>query len=115
MNGERPGAFAEGLPESPSIQQRTLELQKLALGKDRAKLTTALERLQTRFDQDADDFLAKAHDYTQHGKPYLVGPIATEMMHSHVELFDKEYRQLFGIEDALSPRVPEAEDVLFFA
>ena len=115
LTGDLPGAFAEGTPESPSIQQRTLELQKLAQGKDRANLTSALERLQTRFDQDADDFLAQAHDYVQHGKPHLVGPIATEMMHSHVELFDKECRRLLGIEDTELPRTAETEEVLFFA
>ena len=115
LNGDLPGAFAEGTPESLTIQQRTVELQKVAQGQDRAKLTSALERLQTRFDQDADDFFSKAHDYTHHGKPHLVGQIATEMMHSHVELFDKECRHLLGIEDAMSPRVAETEEVLFFA
>ena len=76
---------------------------------------SALERLQTKFDQDADDFMARAHDYTQHGKPYLVRQIATEMMHAHVELFVKEYRRLFGIEDTSPQPVPVAEEVLYFA
>ena len=38
-----------------------------------------LERLQTKFDQDVEDFLLKAHDHTQLGKPYLIGQLATEM------------------------------------
>jgi hypothetical protein len=114
--GELPAAFAERIPAAPSIQERTQELQKLTHGKDRTKLTAALERLQTKFDQDAEDFLAKAHDYAQHGKPYLVGQIATEMMHNHVLLFETEYRRLFGVEEHAPHRIPVAEEeVLFFA
>lgn len=113
--GELPTGFADSIPASPSIQQRTLDMLKLASGKDRNRLTAALERLQTKFDQDAEDFLLKAHDYVQHGKPYLVRQIATEMMHSHVELFDREYRQLLGLEVHAPHIVPEAEEVMYFA
>ena len=85
-------------------------------GKDRTKLTSTLERLQTKFDQDSEEFLAKAQDYAQHGKPYLVGQIATEMMHNHVALFETEYRRLLGVEEHLPHGLPVAEeDVLFFA
>jgi dipeptidase len=115
LAGDLPGAFVEGTSASTSIQHWTFELQKFAQGKGRALLPSALERLQTRFDQDADDFLSKAHDYTHHGKPHLVGQIATEMMHNHVELFEKECRRLLGVEESVSPRVAEAEEVLFFA
>jgi hypothetical protein len=114
--GELPAAFGEGTPAEPSIQQRVLELHKLSQGKDCAKLAPMLERLQTKFDQDVEDFLLKAHDYREHGKPYLVNQIATEMMHHHVELFDAEYRRLFGLE-VRTPSGPVAaeEEVLFFA
>jgi hypothetical protein len=113
--GELPAALAEGSLMSPSIQQRTLVLQELRHGKDRTKLTSALERLQTKLDQDAEDFLLKAHDYTQHGKPYLVAQIATEMMHNHVTLFETEYRRLLGVEEHRPHRIPAAEEeVLFF-
>lgn len=114
MQGELPAGFSEGIPASPSIQQRVLELQKLAHGKDRASFTTALERLQARFDQDAEDFLARAHDYSQHGKPYLVRQLATEMMHNHLDAFDREYRRLLGMED-IAPPPTVTEEVLFFA
>ena len=60
-------------------------------------------------------FLAKATDYRQHGKPNLVGQLATEMMHQHVELFDKEYRALLGAPEKLPPAAPVEEEVLFFA
>jgi hypothetical protein len=52
--GELPTGYGDSIPASPSIQQRTWELQKLAQGRERGRLTTALERLQTKFDQDAD-------------------------------------------------------------
>ncbi len=113
--GELPAGFAESIPAAPSIQQRSLDLQELSPGRDRGRLVAALERLQTRFDQDADDFLAKAHDYTQHGKQYLVRQVATEMMYSHVEMFNKEYRQLLGIEVPAAPAATMAEEVMFFA
>ena len=117
MLGELPAAFTEGIPApSPSIQERTQELQKFTHGKDRTKLTSTLERLQTKFDQDSEEFLAKAQDCAQHGKPYLVGQIATEMMHNHVALFETEYRRLLGVEEHVPHGLPAAEeDVLFFA
>jgi hypothetical protein len=117
MIGELPAAFTEGIPASPtSIQERTQELQEFTHGKDRTKLTSTLERLQTKFDQDSDEFLARAQDYSQHGKPYLIGQIATEMMHNHVALFETEYRRLLGVEEQVPHGIPVAEeDVLFFA
>lgn len=113
--GELPTGYGDSIPASPSIQQRTWELQKLAQGRERGRLTTALERLQTKFDQDADEYLLKAHDCLQHGKPYAVKSLAAEMMQSHVDLFDKEYRRLMGMEETAPQRVPQAEEVLFFA
>jgi hypothetical protein len=115
--GELPAAFGEGTPSSPTIQQRTQELAKLAQGnqKDRSKLELALERLQTKFDQDAEDFLQRAHDFVHHGKPYLLPQIATELMHHHVELFEKEHRALFGVEERGPHRIPETEEALFYA
>ena len=93
LAGELPAAFGD----SPSsIQLRTQDFDKLAHGKDRAKVESALERLQTRFDQDAEDFLARAH---HHAQPSQWPSIATEMMHLHVEAFEKEYRRLFGLGD----------------
>lgn len=117
LAGDLPAAFGAGVPMATTIEDRTQELLKLAQGKDkdRDKLTLALEHLQTKFDQDADEFQAKAHDYLQHGKPHLIGPIATEMMHQHVELFDREYRRLFGVEDKALLQAPVTEEVLFFA
>ena len=117
LAGELPAAFSEGMPAATTIQERTQDLQKLAQGKekDRSKLTAALERLQTKFDQDAEEFLSKSHESLQHGKSYLIPQLATEMMHQHVELFDKEYRRLFGVEEQAPHRIPETEEVLFFA
>lgn len=112
--GELPTAFTECT--ATSIPQRMQDLQKMAQTRDRTKLPAILERLQTKFDQDAEDFVARAHDYAQHGKPYLIGQVATEMMEHHVELFDTEYRRLFGMEERTPHRIPEVEEeVLFFA
>ena len=113
--GQLPTGFAGGIPASPSIQQRTLEMRRAIQGKDHGPVTSAIERMQTKFDQDAEDFLLKAHDYAQHGKPYLIGQIASEMMQSHADLFDKEYRRLLGLEEAAPQSVAETEEVLFYA
>lgn len=112
--GELPAAFGDG---TKTIQERTQELVKLAQGKekDRNKLALALDRLQTKFDQDAEDFVLRAHDFLHHGKPFLIAQIATEMMHHHVELFEKEHRGLFGIEERGPHRMPATEEALFYA
>ena len=66
------------MPGVPTIQERTHELLKLTQGKekDRAKLSAALERLQTRFDQDAEDFQTRAHECLHNSKPFLIGQLA---------------------------------------
>lgn len=117
LAGELPTAFGAALPMTTTIEDRTQELMKLAQGKDfeRSKLTLSLERLQTKFDQDADELNARSHDYHLQGKPHLIAPFATEMMQHHVELFDKEYRRLFGVEDVRAPAPAVAEECLFYA
>src|SRR5205807_3629182 len=90
LAGELPAAFGTGAPMTTTIEERSQELLRLTQGKerDRDRVTLALERLQAKFDQDAEEFEAKALDYRQHGKPHLVSAVATELMHQHVELFD---------------------------
>lgn len=109
LAGELPAAFGDA---SRSVQERTMELEKLAHGKDRAKIEDGIERLQTRFDQDAEDFVLKTH---QHNQPGQWPSIATEMMHHHVEAFDQEYRRLFGLEQKKPEKALEPEEMLFFA
>lgn len=114
MAGELPAGFGDS---APSIQDQTREFSRLAQGKekDRVRLAQALERLQAKFDQDADEFSARAHDFSQHGKPFLISQLATEMMHQHVELFEKEHHALFGIEDRGPHRELKTEELLFYA
>jgi hypothetical protein len=109
LAGELPAAFGDS-PQS--IQLRTLEIEKLAHGKDLAKVELAVERLQMRFDQDAEDFVLKTH---RHAQPSQWPSLATEMMHHHVEAFEQEYRRLFGIEQMKPQVVHESEEMLFFA
>jgi hypothetical protein len=117
LAGEIPAAFGAALPMTTTIEDRTLELQKLIYNKERerSRITIAMEKLQTKFDQDSEELFARAHDYASRGKPHLVGAFATEMMNQHVELFDKEYRRLFGIEEKRAPVESVAEEVLFYA
>jgi hypothetical protein len=116
LAGELPAGFGNGAPGTTSIEDRAADIAKLATRKEsRDQVITAVDRLQARIDQDAEEFLGRALDYQHHGKPHLVPAIATEMMHHHVEFFDKEYRQLFGISDRIAPPPQEPEEVLFFA
>lgn len=115
LAGEVPSAFRTAMPMITTIEDKTHELLKLTQGKDldRSKVTLALERLQTKFDQDADELNSRSHDYLIQGKPHLIAPFATEMMHHHVELFDKEYRRLFGVEDIRTTTPSMAEEMMF--
>jgi len=117
MMGDVPAAFRGGHPESPTIEQRTRELEKLGPGKpkDRNKLTMTLEKLQVRFDQDVEEFLGKAHACMHQGNERYISQLATEMMQSHVELFEKEYRQLFNMEEKPQRPAQEPAEMLFFA
>ena len=113
--GELPAGFSDGISASSLIQDRVDDLLQFGQGKDAARRTAALERLQAKFDQDVEDFLIKAHDYQTHGKPCLVGQLATEMMHEHVDLFDRECNALLGRPPVLSGPKSLPEDVLYFA
>ncbi len=115
--GELPAAFSHAQPAWTSIEERAHDLMKLATENelDRSKLVVALEHLQTRFDQDAEDFLVRAHEFQQRGKANQIAHLATAMMNSHVDLFDKEFLRLFGVEDRLKVPVQAAEEMLFFA
>jgi len=113
LAGEVPHAYREGA----TLEGRTHELLTLNLdkGKERNQLTTALERLQTKFDLGTDEFLTKARDLTRSGKSTSIPQLATDMMHLHVEMFDNEYRQLLGVSDGGASPFPEEEEALFFA
>jgi secernin len=115
--GELPAAWVGGHPEMPTIEDRTRDMARLAQEKAEAasNVTYALERLQTRFDQDAEEFIARAHDYVLQGNPGPLAQMATQMMHQHVEAFEKEYRHLFNIADRPAAPVRESEELLFFA
>jgi len=113
MSGELPHAFFE----EPTLQQRTLDLQPLAVGRerDRTRLAAALELLQNRFDEDAEEFLAKCQDCLHHGRSHHVRQLASAMMLSHVEQFEKECRRLLGQDEPARQPVAEAEELLYFA
>jgi hypothetical protein len=116
LAGELPAAFGAAPAMMTTIEDRVQELCKLAQKKDSdTKLTLALERLQTKFDQDADELFARSHEYLAHGKPHLIAIFATEMMANHIELFNREYRRLFGVEEKQAPVENVAEECLFFA
>lgn len=108
LSGELPAAFCEGVAGSTSIEEKTHDLWRLARGtdKDRTKLNLALERLQTKFDQDVESLLARQERSND---------AITQMMHDHVAGFDKEYRRLFGVPEPAVTPTQEAEEVLFFA
>jgi len=111
--GEIPDAYLDGGHENVTLEGRTHELLRLHKDKDRVKLTHALERMQTKFDQDAEAFLARAQDLT--GQASLIAQYATDMMEHHVEMFHKEHRQLFGVKDRQTAPVREKEELLYFA
>lgn len=102
------------LPTIP-IEEHAQKLAKLAAGKERERVSALVERLQTRFDQDAEDLQARAHELAQHGKTGLVHQAASEMMHHHAEMFDHECRRLLGGPEKIPASAEVEEEVLFFA
>jgi hypothetical protein len=117
MVGDLPEALQEGGHDHATIEGQTRELLAFHSGKDheRGQLAIALERLQTRFDMDAEAFLARSHELAQQGKSFLIPQIASDMMLQHADLFAKEYRQFAGVSTRSPVLVPEEEEVLFFA
>jgi secernin len=115
--GELPPAWAGGHPENPTIEQHARELENLARddASQRSKIQQMLERLQVRFDQDAEEFLIKGYECNLRHNSNLLSQLATEMMHNHVDLFGKEYRRLLDVKEIAIPPADETEEVVFFA
>ncbi len=111
--GELPDAFRADADES--IQKCTAELRRQARGSEGIKVVHAMERLQAKFDQDADDFLIRTHT-RRHGDNYPIVSCATEMMDHHVAMFRSECDHLVGVPARKTRFVPvEEEEVLYFA
>ena len=76
----------------------------------------ALERLQVKFDQDADDLLARATEARRRGDAFPIASCASEMMSHHVAMFRAEFDRLVGTHTRKPQLVPaEQEEVLYFA
>ncbi len=114
LAGELPEAYradADG-----SIQQCTAELRRRARGSDGIDAVHAIERLQAKFDQDAEDFLARIREARQNGRALPMVSCATEMMNNHVALFREEYDRLVGAHTRKPHFAPAVEEeVLYFA
>jgi hypothetical protein len=117
LNGDLPVDFGDSIPVAPSIQERLIELHKATHRKERdqARLLLAIEKLQVRFDQDAEEFQLKARELHTRGQTRRIADLATDMMRTHAELFATEHRKFLGREQPVTPRPAVAEEVLFFA
>jgi hypothetical protein len=93
LDGELPAALCQG---GNDVWQQTQQLLALSEGTDeeRQQLADALERLQTTFDRDVETFLPQAWLLKQQGDHGRLGTLATALMQKHVQLFEKEWRQL---------------------
>ncbi len=114
LAGELPEAFRADADQS--IQKCTAELRRLTRGKDGMAVVHALERLQVKFDQDADDLLARATEARRRGDAFPIASCASEMMSHHVAMFRAEFDRLVGTHTRKPQFVPaEQEEVLYFA
>jgi hypothetical protein len=97
--GALPVAFGlPAHPESPSIAQCIRQLPELVRSGrvELGSMAEMLERLQTLFDQDAEQFLQKARTAGPGGS----GSLATTLMQRHAEMFEEAWRQLCGSTEA---------------
>lgn len=97
LQGELPAAFGPGHPENPALAVRLAQLLQHAEERDADPLCEALERLQGTFDREAEQYQDRAGPLLRQGNVQLVAALATTLMQRHVELFEKEWRQLSGI------------------
>ncbi len=114
LAGELPEAFRADADQS--IQKCTAELRRQTRGKDGMAVVHALERLQVKFDQDADDLLVRATEARRRGDAFPIASCASEMMSHHVAMFRTEFDRLVGTHTHKPHFVPaEQEEVLYFA
>jgi dipeptidase len=102
LEGELPQALAG---EPAELWRRTQQLLQYC-GSDRRRwqrLRERLGRLQTRFEQELDEFMMEAATLKQRGELPQLRRLAGSMMQSHVERFEETAQQL------LMPESPMAE------
>ena len=115
--GNLPSAYGEGRADAPSIQDLTLELETHVRGNDKrlARLEPVLERLQAKFDHDAEAFLTRAREGQRPGSSPALRQQAGDMMQEHVALFERECEAFLGHDSRpMRPPAP-AEEMLFYA
>ena len=98
LDGDVPAALHGASAEGVDLWQQTRDLRALATESDeeRDRLSEALERLQTTFEQDVEDFLPQARMLKRQGDRMRLNHQATALMQKHIGMFAKEYRTLFG-------------------
>jgi hypothetical protein len=117
LDGDLPESLEASGPDGADVWQQTQDLLALTASGEshRLRLTESLERLQTTFEQDADAFLPQACQWKRQGEHVHLRNQATALMHKHVGLFEREYRQLRGIPEPAPVRIAEEEFVSFIS
>jgi secernin len=98
LDGELPAAFAPAPPGGACLASRARLLTDW-VGTDAERLDLArdvLDRLQGRFDQEAEEFVPEAAALKQRGARAELGAVAGSLMQSHVERFDEALDALLG-------------------
>lgn len=113
--GELPAALSADTPAMATIEDRTHDFRRLVQTQEQVRLNQTLERLQTKFDQDAEDFCARARECQVQGRPQSIPSLASEMMHQHVDAFEKEFCRIVGIPERPKTKIPAVEEELYFA
>jgi hypothetical protein len=93
LDGELPAAFGG---EPPALWLRTKELLRF-VGSERTRwlqLRKLLAPLQTRFEQDLDEFLGEAAILKEHAKLAELERLAGSLMQSHVERYEETAQAL---------------------
>lgn len=113
LDGELPPALERRGPDSlyEKMQAMLVESERT----EGRSLRKAMDRLQSRIDHEAEEFLLEARGFKAHGETGTLSRLAGLFMQNYVELIEAEWRRWRGLPDRSPRRGVKADQFAYVA